>query len=59
MRQCTASDRLHSDPAKVLDIANVDWSYGYGAFNCSTGLKYPLPDLSKTLDTTKVDWAAL
>ena len=25
-------------------------------FNCSTGLKYPLPDLSKTLDTTKVDW---
>ena len=28
-------------------------------FNCSTGLKYPLPDLSKTLDTANVDWAAL
>jgi len=28
-------------------------------FNCSTGLKYPLPDLSQTLDTANVDWAAL
>jgi threonine synthase len=28
-------------------------------FNCATGLKYPLPDLSKTLDTTNIDWAAL
>ena len=28
-------------------------------FNCSTGLKYPLPDLSKTLDMAHVDWRAL
>ena len=28
-------------------------------FNCSTGLKYPLPDLSTTLDTADVDWASL
>jgi len=28
-------------------------------FNCSTGLKYPLPDLSQTLDTANLDWAAL
>ena len=28
-------------------------------FNCSTGLKYPLPDMSKTLDTANIDWAAL
>jgi threonine synthase len=28
-------------------------------FNCATGLKYPLADLSKTLDVANVDWAAL
>jgi threonine synthase len=28
-------------------------------FNCAMGLKYPLPDLSKTLDTTNIDWASL
>jgi threonine synthase len=28
-------------------------------FNCATGLKYPLADLSKTLDVMNVDWAAL
>ena len=28
-------------------------------FNCATGLKYPLADLSRTLDTAKIDWAAL
>jgi len=28
-------------------------------FNCSTGLKYPLPDLSKTLDSADVDWMGL
>jgi len=28
-------------------------------FNCATGLKYPLADLSKTLDTANIDWAAL
>jgi threonine synthase len=28
-------------------------------FNCATGLKYPLADLSKTLDVTNVDWATL
>jgi threonine synthase len=28
-------------------------------FNCSTGLKYPLPDLSKMLDTADVDWMGL
>ena len=28
-------------------------------FNCSTGLKYPLPDLSQALDVTSIDWKAL
>ena len=28
-------------------------------FNCATGLKYQLADLSKTLDVANVDWAAL
>jgi len=28
-------------------------------FNCSTGLKYPLPDLSQALDVSSIDWAAL
>ena len=28
-------------------------------FNCSTGLKYPLRDLSKMLDTADIEWAAL
>ncbi|WP_420139183.1 threonine synthase [Sphingomonas sp.] len=28
-------------------------------FNCATGLKYPLPDLSRTLTTNAIDWAAL
>jgi threonine synthase len=28
-------------------------------FNCATGLKYPLADLSKTLDVANIDWAAL
>jgi threonine synthase len=28
-------------------------------FNCATGLKYPLKDLSKPLNVANVDWAAL